>query len=85
MENAQIINILNIPFLEIECEVVPLGQEVECIKSFGLGFCDWWNVWTAGLVKETCESATGVLDYNSFWGGFGSGCVVQKRADCVWL
>jgi len=40
MENAKVINILHIAFLEIQGGTVLFRQEVQCVESLGLRFRD---------------------------------------------
>jgi len=47
MENAQIIDILHIAFLEIKRDAVFLSQEMQGIEGFSLGLCDGRDTWVS--------------------------------------
>ena len=67
MENAQIIDVLNVALLEVQSHTETISQKVECVESLGLSFGDGWNVFAARKVEEAGEASAGVLDDNSFW------------------
>jgi hypothetical protein len=85
MENTQVINILNVAFLKIECQTELLRQEVKRIQSLSLRFRDWRNVFASREIKEACESTTSILNYAPL--GSSSMCryMVEKWLEIVRL
>lgn len=67
MKYAQIVDILDVSFLEVQSQAEPVGEKMKCVESFSLGFGDWGNVCTSRQMKEPHEIAASVLDYNSLW------------------
>ena len=62
MEDAQIVDILDVSLLEVEPEIVLLREEVNRIESLSLGFGNGRDVGGAREALEACEKATGILD-----------------------
>lgn len=62
MENAEVINILNITLPEIKAQRVFLRQEVDRVQCLRLGFTNGRGGGGARKTLETGEVATGVLD-----------------------
>lgn len=77
MEDAQIIDELDITFLEIEPQGEAGCEEVESVESFGLAFGDGRDTWRAREPLEAREVAPGVLD------DYAVLVVVQQRAGGV--
>jgi len=73
MENAQIIQILNITFLEVQGQAEFLSKKVQCIESFCLCFCDWRDAWSPWNIQEPCKVTKSILGYDPLW-----------RVECCW-
>jgi hypothetical protein len=65
-EDAEIVGVLDITFLEIQMNGVLLGQEVESIQRFRLSLGDGWNVGGSGVVVIACERPPVVLNPDLF-------------------
>ena len=44
MKDAEVIDVLDIAFLEIEAQRILFGEEVKRIQRFALSFCNWGDV-----------------------------------------
>ena len=70
MKNCQIVDILNVTFLEIQRQAKSISKKMKCIEGFGLRFSDWWYVFTSREMKEAGEASAGILNDDSFWRRF---------------
>jgi hypothetical protein len=75
MENAKIIHILHIAFLEIQSGTVLFRQEVQSIERLGLRFRDRGDILRPGLSQESSEVPPRVLNQDPLRGS-GSGRLV---------
>ena len=64
MEDTQIVDILNIAFLEVEVQRILLCEEMKSVEGFSLCFCDRGNVTRARKALEACEVTACILNYN---------------------
>lgn len=62
VENAKIIHILDIAFLEIQSGTVLFCQEVQSVECLGLGFRDGGDILRSGLSQESSEVSSCVLN-----------------------
>jgi len=85
MKNTQVIDVLNVPFLEIKCQTKPVCEEMERIQSFGLRFGNRGNIFASRKMQKSSEAATRILDYNSLGGTSMRRYVVEKWLDAVRL
>lgn len=68
MENCKVVDVLQIPLLEIRRQAEPFTEEVEGVESFGLCFGDGWKVFAAWESTEADKVASSVLQSYSFRG-----------------
>lgn len=61
MENGQVVDVLDIAFLEVCGDTEFLTEEMNGIQCFSLRLCDWGNINTTLQCTETDEVSTGVL------------------------
>ena len=64
MEDTQIVDILNIAFLEVEVQRILLCEEMKSVEGFSLCFCDLGNVTRTRKTLETCEVAACILNHD---------------------
>lgn len=62
VEDAQVIDRLNITLLDVEPQCVFFSQEVESIQNLGLGFSDRGDFCETWEAEEICKQPTGVWD-----------------------
>ncbi len=62
VEYAEVVDVLDVAFLEAETERVLLRDEVHRVERLGLRLCDGRDVCRAGEAKESREKAARVLD-----------------------
>lgn len=79
VEHAEVVHVLDIALAEIETDVEALGEEVESVEGFGLGFGYGRDVGRAREGLVAYESAADVLDDDSLFVSVGGGLVVQQR------
>lgn len=60
-----------------------LCEEVQCIESFSLRFCDCWNIRGARKSPVASERSTGILNDDSLRFGARLGLVVKKWPQSV--
>lgn len=75
MENAKIVHILHITFLEIQSGTVLCRQEVQGVERLSLRLGDRWDILRSRLSQESGEVSSCVLNQNPL-GGSGSGWLV---------
>jgi len=85
MENAQIIHILDIPFLEIQRQAESLREKVQRVEGFSLRFCDGWDVGATRESQEARKAAAGILDHDSLWRCCSAWRVVKQWFTGIWL
>ena len=66
MENAQIVDVLNISFFEIESKAIFFCVILERVDSFGLSFTYWWECRWPWKTSKARKEAAEVLNYESF-------------------
>jgi hypothetical protein len=64
MEDAQIIDVLDIALLEIQAQGVFLPKEMKCVKSLCLSLCNRRDVDGAWKPQESSEQTAGILNDN---------------------
>jgi hypothetical protein len=62
MENREIVDVLNVTFLEIHTKAVILSSIVQSVQSLSLSFGNWWNIFSARVFTETSKVSSGILD-----------------------
>lgn len=62
MENREIVDVLNVTFLEIHTKAVLLSSIVQSVQSLSLSFGNWWNIFSARVFTETSKVSSGILD-----------------------
>jgi hypothetical protein len=62
MENREIVDVLNVTFLEIHTKAVLLSSIVQSVQSLSLSFGNWWNIFSARIFTETSKVSSGILD-----------------------
>jgi hypothetical protein len=62
MENREIVDVLNVTFLEIHTKIVLLSSIVQSVQSLSLSFGNWWNIFSARVFTETSKVSSGILD-----------------------
>ena len=62
MEDAEVVDVLDVPLLEIEPKIVLLCGEVDSVEGLCLRLCDGRDLLRAGQTEETREDTPGVLD-----------------------
>lgn len=64
MEETKTVDVLDITFLEVECQGEFLSSKLQSIKCFCLSLRYCWDVGSAGLFSITSEQAPRVLNDN---------------------
>ena len=85
MKNTQVIDVLDIALLKIQCRTVFLGDKVQRVQCLRLCLGDRWDIGGPRLREESCEVTTGVLNHDPFRGGCSGRFMVQNGTVCVWL
>lgn len=85
VKNTQVIDVLDIALLKVQCRTVFLGDKVQRVQCLRLCLGDRWNIGGPRLCEEPCEVTTGVLNHNPFRGGCSGRFMVQNGTVCVWL
>lgn len=83
VENAQVVGILHVAFSKAKRDSVLLGEEMQSIECFGLGFGNGWHVRGSRQAPIACESPPRVLDDQSLRGRLGLGLVVKQWSQCI--
>lgn len=66
MKDTQIIDVLYIALLEVQCCTVFFSGKVQCVQCLRLGFRDRGNIGRPWLGEVAREIATSILDQNPF-------------------
>lgn len=78
MEDAQVVDVLNVALLELSVDAELLSSKVQGIKGFGLGFRDGWDFCAAREGTESDEVAAPILQRDSLRGCLGGWQKVEQ-------
>lgn len=62
MEYVEVVDVLNVAFLEAEPKGILFREEVDSVKCLSLSLRDRRNIWGSGKSKVTREKAASILD-----------------------
>jgi hypothetical protein len=78
MEDAQVVDVLNVALLKLRVDAELLSSEVQGIKGFSLGFRDGWYFCAAREGSESDEVAAPILERDSLRGCLGGWQEVEQ-------
>lgn len=85
MKDTQVINILNVTLLKVQCKTKLLRQKVKCIQSLGLRFGDWGDIFASREMQKSSKPTTSILNYDPLGSVSMCRCVVEKWLETIRL
>ncbi len=83
VEDAQVVDVLDVARMEIKPCRVLLGCKVQRVQRLGLGLRDGRDVGRSWQAPVAGEAASRILDDEPFRGRAGGGLVMQQWSGCV--
>lgn len=80
MEDAEIVDVLHVPLLELRVDTVLLASEVQCVEGFCLRLSYGGDICTSRQRSKSNKVSASVLQRDSLGGLFGGGEMVHERS-----